>query len=153
MRPISRSVRPGEPRIGTGELYKAQVDWIDGGRQAGFVKWTCPADDANVGESLRDLQRTDGGIRTATRVPENGKARDSEAIRERDYICGPIADPAARLKLGAAEAGPIGNDNADLMLLVLADASRPPFASSHVPARRQLRNSVIARLPPHPAMF
>ena len=37
-------------------------------------------------------------------------------VRERDHICGPIADPAARLKIGAAEARPIGNNNADCKL-------------------------------------
>ena len=38
-------------------------------------------------------------------------------VRERDHICGPITNPAARLKIGAAEARPVGNDNPDLKLL------------------------------------
>jgi hypothetical protein len=37
-------------------------------------------------------------------------------VRESDHICGPIADSAARLKIEAAEAGPIGNHDADVEL-------------------------------------
>src|SRR5207302_4812441 len=108
--------QPGKPRIGAGEAYKAQVDRIDGGRQARFVKWACSADDAHVGESLGDLQRTDGGIRAATGVPNNSKAAAGAVVRERDHICRPIADPAATRESAGAAPGPIRTDSADAEL-------------------------------------
>jgi hypothetical protein len=74
------------------------------------------SDNAHVSGSLGDLERTDGGIRAATGVSKNGKAGEGKVVRERDHICGPIADPAARLKIRAAEARPIRNDNADCKL-------------------------------------
>ena len=111
---MARVMSPMDSRISQGARRARPNTTRDRHSSAGFARvgGRHTGHDGHAAETLRDPVGTGQRVRAAGGDAQHGEAIDTQLVGEAGHVIGPVEQPASPLKVGEAEAGAVGRDDA-----------------------------------------